>query len=136
MGKGLIKARGAKVFLNLLQGVGKRFGNSAGRPGRGQRLRTVGHGPQSQQRLYARDCAGSRIAVRHNREITQAKMLAEAFVVCEEEAFVLFDRPAQRAAKHVALKLWNRPVIEKVSSIECAVAQEFEIGRASCRERV
>ena len=52
-------------------------------------------------------------------------MLAEAFVVCEEEAFVLFDRPAQRAAKHVALKLWNRPVIEKVSSIECAVAQEF-----------
>ena len=52
-------------------------------------------------------------------------MLAEAFVVCKEQAFVFFDRPAQRAAEHVALKLRNRAVIKEISSIEDAIAQKF-----------
>src|ERR1700719_2015177 len=55
----LIEPHSSKVLANPLRWIAERFGNSARRPGGGQKFRSVGHGPQSEQRLDARDGAGS-----------------------------------------------------------------------------
>ena len=82
-------------------------------------------GHKREQRLDAGDGRGAGSGVRHEGEIAETELLAEAFVVAEEKRFVLLDRAAERTAEHVALERRNRAVVEVVAGIERAIAQEF-----------
>src|SRR5690348_8943552 len=52
-------------------------------------------------------------------------MLPKAFVVSEQEELILLDRAAQRTAKAVALELRDRPLIEKITRVQRAVAKKI-----------
>jgi hypothetical protein len=43
-------------------------------------------------------------------------VLAEAFVIGEEESFVFLDRAAERGAEDVALEGRNRTLIEEIAT--------------------
>ena len=66
------------------------------------------------------------------------KVLAEAFVVCEEKRLVFLDRPAERTAEHVALELRNRRRDRRSSARRarcCAGIRRRCRGAGSCPRR-
>src|SRR6478752_5846679 len=69
--------------------------------------------------------AEARVVVGHERYIAQPKILAEAFVIAEEERLVLLDRAAKRSAKLVALELGSGPLIEEIARVEIVIAQKL-----------
>src|SRR5207253_9508369 len=100
-------------------------GNPAWRSRGGEKFRAIGIRPKSQQRPHARGGIGPGSAVRRERDIAQSEVLAEPFVICEQERLVFLERPAERCAKHITLKLRDGAVIEEIARVERAIAQKF-----------
>src|SRR4029077_3015075 len=117
----LIEANSAEIFPDVLFGVAIGTGNAAGLAGSGEKFRSVRYRPQREQRLHAgnRGCAGG--CVGHQREIAEAKILPEAFVVTEDEGFVFAQRAAERAAEDVALEVRDASLIEEIAGVERGV---------------
>ena len=119
----------------MLRGMAEGFSDSAAQ------LRAVLHRPQREQRRDRRidadilllpgrvgQIAQAGLIVRYESDSAQAPILAEAFVVAEEEELVGANGSSERAAELVALKLGNGALVEVVARIECAVADEFKCG--------
>ena len=53
------------------------------------------------------------------------QVLAESFVIAEDEGLIFLDRSAQRASKLVALKARRGAGIEEVAGVQGVVSQEF-----------
>src|SRR5438309_3228087 len=121
----LVEPHRSEVFADALGWIGEGFGNPAWRSRGGQKFRAVGHGPECEQRPHTSNRTGSRSGIRHERDIAQPQVLAETFVICEEKSFVLFERSAERCAKHIPLKLWDRAMIEEVARVQRTVTQKF-----------
>src|SRR6266404_5136966 len=119
--KVLIKPGSSKIFADMLQRIAECFSNPARRPGRGQKFRSVGHGPQSKQRLNTRDGTGPGSSIRHKSYIAQTQILPETLVISEQECLVLPDRPTERTAKLIALKLRDRAMVEEIPGVQCAI---------------
>ena len=141
---GVIEARGAEVFANMLGRGADVLGDASGHDQRSRGiqlgdLRTVRDRPEIQELCRDRaergwcvdagirvwDLAQARLIVRHQGNDGLAQVLAIAFIVAEEEELVLLDGPAQRRAEVVALKLGNAGAVEVVASIKEAVAEEL-----------
>ena len=103
--------------------------------GRGPRIdqRRNAHERQSRRRAGIRrgadqlagQVAAARVGVGNQVDAGLVQVLAESFVVGEDERLVLLDRAAQRAAELVALKARHGSAVEEVARIEGVVAQEF-----------
>ena len=87
VGESLIEPRGSEIFTDCLLGIIIGDGDSAAK------FRSVGYGPQLQQRLNAGNGTGSRCVVRYQRHVAQAQALPEAFIVAEQECFVFLRGP-------------------------------------------
>src|ERR1700744_1035623 len=117
----LIDASRSEIFSNVLDRIAERFGDTARSAIRVKQLRPIGDGPQCEKRLNARHRLPPRSVVRDEREIAQSKRLTESFIIREEKRLVLHYRTTHRRAKHVALKMRNVAVVEKVPRVERAV---------------
>src|SRR5882672_3094085 len=83
--KVLIKPGSSKIFADMLQRIAECFSNPARRPGRAQKFRSVGHGPQSKQRLNTRGGTGPGRSIRHKSYIAQTLILPETLVISEQD---------------------------------------------------
>ena len=63
------------------------------------------------------------------------EVLAEAFVIDEEESFVSLDGAAKGAAELVALEGRRGTLVEVIGCVECVIAEELRVRRATdwCR---
>ena len=68
---------------------------------------------------------GAGCIIRHKCDVAQTENLAEAFVISKQEGLIFFDWCAQRAAEHIALEVRYFCLIEEISRIQRAVAQEL-----------
>src|SRR5579862_5556814 len=90
----LIESRCAEIFADSLQWIAVSESDSACGTGRSEQFWTIGDRPQGEKRPNAGDSARAGIVVGHEGNVTEAEILAVAFVVGEKEAFVFFDRAA------------------------------------------
>ena len=120
-----VQPGGPKVFANRLQRVTKRFCNPASVPEEVNRLRSAGHGTKPEWPILASHGAGPRSVVRHEGQITQAKILPEAFVASEQKRLVFPDRTTERSAKFIASKRRDIPKIKEISGVQRTISQKF-----------
>ena len=73
----------------------------------------------------ARQIAGARVGVGNQVHAGLVQVLAESFVVGEDEGLVLLHRAAQRAAELVARETRDGTAVEEIARIESIVAQEL-----------
>src|SRR5581483_4843579 len=91
-----------------------------------QQLRDPGrHANITQRSIRTRNITGARRIVGYQRHVAQPQVLSKALVVPEEKCLVLANRTADRRAENIALELRNGALVEKVSSIQIAVAQKL-----------
>ena len=115
----VIETHRPEIFANGLQWMAEGLRDPS------SQFRSVLYRPQREQRLDAGNSGCPRRVVRNQRHIAQTQMLPESLIIREYESLVLLDRPSQRAAKFVALKLRNRAMIEKVARVQIVVSQEL-----------
>ena len=89
----MVEACRAEIFADVLDGIGEGFSDAAGRTIGVQKLRTISDRPQGEERLDAGGGPGTRGIIRNEREIAEAEVLAEAFVISEEKRFVFLSGP-------------------------------------------
>src|SRR5260370_19244576 len=123
--KDLVEPGGSKVLANMLHRIRERFGDTARRSRGSQKIRAVGHQPQSQEWRDTCNGAGPRQGIGHEREVAQPQILPEAFVISEQEGLVFPQGPAQRSAEDIALKLRDGAVVEEVPGVQGAVPQKI-----------
>ena len=137
-----VEAGGAEVFADVLGGIGEGLGDAGGAAVGVEQFGTVGHGPEIEQSgntCAERDGGGAALAVGQNAlpglgvwnegNVRQAEVLPIAFVVAEQEAAVVADGAAKRAAVVVALEVGDAGLVEVVAGVEEGVAEEL-VGRA------
>src|ERR1700676_637909 len=146
-GENVIDADGAEVFADGLQRAAEDFGDASeirggragDRPELQQRRDTSaqtdiyeGGGRRTGIGLGGNYLAGQEavagVVVGGESSGSLVEMVAEAFVVGEEEGFVALDGPAAGYSELIALKGRGVALIEEVGSIERVVAEEFENG--------
>src|ERR1700683_2195783 len=130
-GEVVVEARGAKVFANPLQRMGKCFGNAI------SELRPVLDRPQTKKRRDARsyadilqnsvhrDKAGARKVIGHQRYVAEPETLAETLVIAEEKYFVRLERASESAAEDGALKGRSGSGVKIISCIEHGISQKL-----------
>ena len=119
VGKVMVKPGGSEVFVNTLQRIVVGDRNSA------TEIRSIRYGPERQQRLNARDGAGSRCIIGHERDVTEAKTLPKSLIISEKKCLVLSDGTPQRSSEHIPLKPGNLALIEEITRVQSAVPQKF-----------
>src|SRR5580692_10513710 len=94
---------------------------------------TVLHGPQRKQgdnRGSHSDVGRPHVSlprgvVGYKGDIAHSQMLPVSFVVSKQEELVLLERAAQRASEYIALELGDFALVEEISGVQIAVAQEL-----------
>src|SRR5438876_5777605 len=122
-----------EIFLNRTLGIGTVLGGSCGEAGLFiEQLGTIGLRPVPEKRQHQRLEVGSLhiltgsiwpktltdLQAGHIPELAHPQALSKSFVISEDEHLVFADRPSQRSAKLVPLKLWNRRRVRSVGDIE------------------
>ena len=131
-----VEARGAEVLADVLRRMEKRIRRCRCRI-RGRLLRAKERAAGATEGSTPTNCSlpggVGKVSlpgpvVGHQRDGAEAPVLAEALVVAEEEELVCLDRPAERAAELVALEDGDGALVEVVSGVKSAVADELECG--------
>ena len=103
-------------------------------------LRIVAEAVGESFRTQFREVAGALLHRRHGGECGYTLIVAETFVVAEEEDLVLADRPANGGAELV-LPQWQGLRLKIVTRVDSVIAQEvpqraMELVRARARDDV
>ena len=117
----MVKPGGSKILMYRLRRTAENFRDSV-KVGSSRRRRR----PQVQKRLNTGYGRGPRLGVGDKCNGCLMQVLAETFVVAEEESPIFPERTTNRGSKLVPLKRWRGTLIEKVRRIEVVVAQKLE----------
>ena len=121
--KDVIEAERAEIFADGLKRAAEDFCDAV------EIGRACGSdGPKIQERLHAGDGGGARSGVGNKGGARLVKILAEAFVVAEDEGVVAADRAACGSAELIALEWRSGALVEEAWSIERVVAEKFVDG--------
>jgi len=119
----VVEAGGEKVFTNGLNRATRERRDAVEVGGGGE-----GSGPQVEIRLDARNGGGARNKARDESDRSLVEVLAEAFVIGEEEGVVGNDSATERSTELIALERRGAALIEVISGIESGIADKFVHG--------
>ena len=116
----VVEAECAEIFADGLERAAENFGDAV----------EIGSacgsdGPEIQEWLHAGDGGGAGGGIGNEGGARLVEILAEAFVVAEDEGAVASDRAAGGGAELIALKRRSGALVEEVGSVERVVAEEF-----------
>ena len=119
----MVQPGGSKIFTNYLQRTAEHLCDPVKVRGARRSDR-----PQIEQRLHAGHGSRTRRRVGNKRRRGLVQVLAQSFVVAEQEGLAGSDGASERGAKLVALERRCRALVKIIGRVESVITQEFKYG--------